>query len=33
MGIEIKIKQSESKIDIYKIEKLWKKACTNAFWG
>lgn len=33
MGIEIKIKQSESKIDIYKIEKLWKKACTNAFGG
>lgn len=31
MGIEIKIKQSTNKIDIYKIEELWKNACTNAF--
>lgn len=33
MGIEIKIKQPESKIDIYRIEELWKNACTNAFEG
>lgn len=33
MGIEIKIKQPENKIDIYRIEELWKKACTNAFEG
>ena len=33
MGIEIKIKQAESKIDIYRIEELWKKVCTNAFGG
>lgn len=33
MGIEIKIKQPESNIDIYRIEELWKNACTNAFEG
>lgn len=33
MGIEIKIKQPESKIDIYRIEELWKNVCTNAFGG
>lgn len=33
MGIEIKIKQPEKKIDIYRIEELWKNACTNAFEG
>ena len=33
MGIEIKIKQPESKIDIYRIEELWKNACINAFEG
>lgn len=33
MGIEIKIKQPENKIDIYIIEELWKKACTNVFEG
>lgn len=33
MGIEIKIKQPENKIDIYRIEELWKNACTNAFEG
>lgn len=33
MGIEIKIKQPENKIDIYRIEELWKKACTNVFEG
>lgn len=31
MGIEIKIKQPENKIDIYKIEELWKNVCTNVF--
>ena len=29
MGIEIKIKQPEKKIDIYRIEELWK-IWTNA---
>ena len=33
MGLEIKIKQPESKVDIYKVEELWKNACTNAFGG
>jgi len=33
MGVEIKIKQPKKKIDIYRIEKLWEKACTNAFGG
>lgn len=33
MGIEIKIKQPESNTDIYRIEELWKNACTNAFEG
>lgn len=33
MGIEIKIKQHKKKIDIYRIEQLWKNACTNAFEG
>ena len=33
MEIGIKIKQSESKIDIYRIEELWKNACTNALEG
>lgn len=33
MGIEIKIKQPENKIDIYRIEELWKNACTNVFEG
>ena len=33
MGIEIKIKQPEKIIDIYRIEELWKNACTNAFEG
>lgn len=33
MEIGIKIKQSESKIDIYRIEELWKNACTNVFEG
>ena len=33
MEIGIKIKQSESKIDIYRIEELWKNACTNALKG
>ena len=33
MGIEIKIKQQECKIDIYQIEELWKNACTNVFEG
>lgn len=33
MGIEIKIKQPESNMDIYRIEELWKNACTNAFEG
>lgn len=33
MGIEIKIKQSECKIDIYQIEQLWNNACTNVFKG
>lgn len=33
MGIEIKIRQPENKIDIYRIEELWKNACTNVFEG
>ena len=33
MGVEFKIKQPKKKIDIYRIEKLWEKACTNAFGG
>lgn len=28
MGVEFKIKQPKKKIDIYRIEKLWEKACT-----
>lgn len=31
MSIEIKIVQPKNKINIYKIEELWKSACTNAF--
>lgn len=33
MGIEIKIKQPETKFNINTIEELWKSACTNAFEG
>ena len=31
MGIEIKIKQPEKKIDIYRIEELWKNAMYKCF--
>lgn len=33
MGLYIKIKQPESKIDTYRIEELWQSVCTNAFGG